>query len=269
MDPHTGSVDVFVAKIADFTDALLKYSWDEYSGYFGYVTCDADGEPTGILRTADGENFNKGLDGTSPLISGSFPKEICDKLWAHLESEQECFTTYGISTVDRSASYFNEEGYWNGAVWMPHQWFLWKAALDAGKGDFAWKIAETALKTYDRECETSGYCFEHFSTHSGWGGGWHHFSGLSTPVLCWHEAYFGTKRITCGFDTIILERKEIDNKVVVNFVKNSDNVTASTVLFSEAVKKVRCNGSEIPVIRRGNASEISLTDPAGTLEYYL
>ncbi len=259
----------YAQDIADFTEALLKYSWDSESGYFGYVTCDADGEPAGILRTIDGENFNKGLDGTSPLISGGFPQAICDKLWAHLESCQECFTPYGISTVDRSASYFNEEGYWNGAVWMPHQWFIWKAALDAGKGDFAWKIAETALKTYDRECESSGYCFEHFSTNSGWGGGWHHFSGLSTPVLCWHEAYYGKKRITCGFDTVLLEREEHTDRVVVNFVRNAAPGAASSVLFSETVKKVCCNGADLPIIRRGKASEISLTDISGRLEYYL
>ncbi|MBR4884190.1 MAG: hypothetical protein IKZ33_02615, partial [Lentisphaeria bacterium] len=241
----------YAEDIAEFTSALLKYSWDSRSGYFGYVTCDADGDPTGILRTAEGENFNKGLDGTSPLIAGGFPAEICDKLWEHLESEQECFTPYGISTVDRTASYFNEEGYWNGAVWMPHQWFIWKAALDAGKGEFAWKIAETALKTYDRECEASGYCFEHFSTHSGRGGGWHHFSGLSTPVLCWHGAYFGKRRISCGFDTTLLERKDHADKVVINFVRNSTPGTYSTVLFSEAVKRVYCNGIELPVVRRG------------------
>ena len=259
----------YAEDIAKFTDALLKYSWDSESGYFGYVTCNADGDPTGILRTAEGENFNKGLDGTSPLISGGFPKDVCDRLWAHLESEQECSTPYGISTVDRTASYFKEEGYWNGAIWMPHQWFLWKAVLDAGKGEFAWKIAETALKTYDRECEASGYCFEHFSTHSGWGGGWHHFSGLSTPVLCWHEAYFGRRRITCGFDTVLLERKDFGGKVVVNFVRNAVPGTRSTVLFSEDVKKVCCDGVDLPVVRRGNASEISLADPAGCLEFYL
>ena len=162
---------VYAEDIQAFTQALLKYSWDEESGYFGYICCDESGSCQGIYCTESGENFNRGLDGTSPLISGGFPEDICSRLWRHLESEDECMTPYGISTVDRSASYFREEGYWNGAIWMPHQWFLWKAALDAGKIDLAWKIARTALETYEKECVASGYCFEHFSTHSGWGGG--------------------------------------------------------------------------------------------------
>lgn len=246
--------------IAELTGTLLRYSWDEKSGYFGYISCDTDGNPQDIMRTESGENFNRGLDGTSPLISGGFPAEITDRLWAHLESESECFTPFGISTVDRSASYFREDGYWNGAVWMPHQWFLWKAALDAGKGDFAWKIAETALKTYDRECSSSGYCFEHFSTHSGWGGGWHHFSGLSTPVLSWHEAYFGNRRFTCGFDLLLLDRQDFDDRVEITYFHHHKTSVAPVVLLAAPVKKVLCNGGELPVIMRGGAAEIRLPE---------
>ena len=260
----------YARDIADFTETLLTSAWDEKSGYFGYISCDADGNPQDILRTESGENFNCGLDGTSPLISGGFPADITDRLWAHLESEKECFTPYGISTVDRSASYFRENGYWNGAIWMPHQWFLWKSALDAGKGDFAWKIAETALKTYDRECESSGYCFEHFSTHSGWGGGWHHFSGLSTPVLCWHEAYFGDRRFTCGFDVLLLDRQDFRDRVEVTYVRHHATACVPAVLFSAPVKKVLCNGVELPVIMRGGAAEVRLPDEQrGNLTYFI
>ncbi|MBE6399693.1 MAG: hypothetical protein E7041_06080 [Lentisphaerae bacterium] len=260
----------YVRDIAELTETLLQHSWDEQSGYFGYISCDGDGEPQGILRTESGENFNKGLDGTSPLISGGFPVTVTDRLWAHLESETECFTPYGISTVDRSASYFRENGYWNGAVWMPHQWFIWKAALDAGKGDFAWKIAETALQTYDRECEASGYCFEHFSTHSGWGGGWHHFSGLSTPVLCWHEAYFGSRRFSCGLDVLVLDRQEYADRIVITYRRHHQTAAAPAVVFSAPVKKVVCNGAEVPVKPRGNAVEITLPDaPQGVITYFI
>lgn len=255
--------------IAGISDALLKYSWDEESGYFGYICCDADGNPQGILRTDTGENFNRGLDGTSPLLSGFLPENISGRLWAHIESERECFTPSGISTVDRSASYFRENGYWNGAVWMPHQWFLWKAALDAGKGDFAWKIAETALRTYDRECESSGYCFEHFSTRSGWGGGWHHFSGLSTPVLCWHEAYFGKSRFTCGFDTVVCQRQDFADRVEIEFVQHGIPGRRSTVLFSTPVKRVTCNGVDLPFVTRGGAVEITIANgTSGKLQIF-
>ena len=39
------------------------------TGYFGYVMHDKDGKPKGIYRYKDGSNFNRGLDGVSPLIA--------------------------------------------------------------------------------------------------------------------------------------------------------------------------------------------------------
>jgi hypothetical protein len=93
---------LYARDIADISAALLKYSWDENSAYFGYVCCDDSGVPQGILRTETGENFNRGMDGTSPLISGGFPAKICNRLWAHLESGTECFTNielHGIQTL--------------------------------------------------------------------------------------------------------------------------------------------------------------------------
>jgi len=249
---------VYAEDIQAFTQALLKYSWDEESGYFGYICCDESGSCQGIYRTESGENFNRGLDGTSPLISGGFPEDICSRLWRHLESEDECMTPYGISTVDRSASYFREEGYWNGAIWMPHQWFLWKAALDAGKIDLAWKIARTALETYEKECVASGYCFEHFSTHSGWGGGWHHFSGLSTPILCWHEAYYGKKRFNGGFDTILHSFSEQNNTIGIELEQHGTAGSSAAVLLSLPARSAQYNGMELPVTRCGNASAVLL-----------
>ena len=53
-----------------------------------------------------------------------------------------CLLKTNPESLRRAISYFRENGYWNGAVWMPHQWFIWKAALDAGKGDFAWKMID-------------------------------------------------------------------------------------------------------------------------------
>ena len=260
--------DFYAADIEDFTRALLKYSWDEESGYFGYICCNETGEVQGIYRTESGENFNRGLDGTSPLIAGGFPQNICRRLWQHLESDKECMTPYGISTVDRSASYFHEEGYWNGAIWMPHQWLLWKAALSDGKIDTAWKIAETALKTYEHECAVTGYCFEHFSTRSGWGGGWHHFSGLSTPILCWHEAYFGKVRFNGGFDTVVLKSRRARQKLTIELEQYGTAGQEAAVLLSVPAKSVRFNGKKLPITRCGNASAVLLPCASkGSLEW--
>lgn len=192
--------------ISILSEALQQYSWDEEAGYFGYVCHDENGNPQGILRHESGSNYNMGLDGAYPLVAGICSTGQEEKLLRHFRSGQELFTPVGVSAVDRSAPYYKGDGYWNGTVWMSHQWFFWKAMLDLGEGDFAYRVAETGLKVWKKEVEASYNCFEHFVIESGRGAGWHHFSGLSTPVLSWFSAYYRPGTLTCGFD-IWMEEK--------------------------------------------------------------
>ena len=75
-----------------------------------------------ILRTEAGENYNKGVDGVTPLIAGICSKEQEKQLLKHLKSAEELWSPVGISTVDMSASYYYDNGYWNGSVWCPYQY---------------------------------------------------------------------------------------------------------------------------------------------------
>lgn len=190
--------DRFIGRLSR---SLQTCSWDEESGYYGYVVHDDNGQATGIYRYRDGSNFNKGLDGTSPLIAGISTPEQNERMMAHIFSPEEMWTDVGISTVDRSAPYYREDGYWNGAVWFPHQWMVWKALLDLGEGDKAYQVARTALDTWEKECRESYYTFEHFIVSSQRGAGWHQFSGLSSPLLNWYAAYFRTGKVSAGFET--------------------------------------------------------------------
>jgi len=183
-----------------FAEALQSYAWDAASGYFGYVVHGEDGHAAEILRHESGANYNRGLDGAYPLVAGICTPEQEERLLAYLASPERHWTPIGLSTVDRSAPYYREDGYWNGAVWMPHQWFFWKTCLDLGHGEFAWQIAQTALGVWRREVEASYNCYEHFIVATGRGAGWHHFGGLSAPVLSWYGAYYRPGRLTAGCD---------------------------------------------------------------------
>lgn len=209
---YKNDVKFYDKQIGMFSNALQQYSWDEQAGYFGYVSHDKDGNATGIYRyPEDNSNFNKGLDGVSPLVAGICTKKQEDALVDHVFSESELWTGVGISTVDQSASYYKADGYWNGAVWMPHQWNVWKALLDCGRASDARKIAETALQTWEKECRESNYTFEHFIISSGRGAGWHQFSGLSSPVVNWFSAYYKVGKVTTGFEIWIAKDRFADN----------------------------------------------------------
>jgi hypothetical protein len=186
--------------IAQLSEALQTHAWDEASGAFGYVCHDANRQPTGILRHESGANFNLGLGGAYPLVAGICTPAQEARLVAALMSEARMWSRCGLSTVDQSAPYYRDDGYWNGAVWMPHQWYFWKALLDLGRADAAYRIAGTGLDVWKREVERSYNCFEHFIVQTGRGAGWHHFGGLSTPVLSWYGAYYRPGRLTTGLD---------------------------------------------------------------------
>lgn len=191
--------------IRQLTRALRDYAWDEESGYFGYVCHDEDGNPGEIFRDETGANFNMGLGGASPLFAGACDQKQAESLWKKLESDSHLWSGCGLSTVDQSAPYYRTDGYWNGAVWMPYQWLFFKAALDAGKTDFAYRLADTLLQLWQGECAQSYHCFEHFMIESRRGAGWHQFSGLSSPIVQFYASYYRTGSLTTGFDTFLRE----------------------------------------------------------------
>ena len=129
-DTVASLVAEYEADIRKVSEALLSNAWDEESGYFGYVLHDPSGEKTEIFRTPEGENYNRGVDGVTPLIAGVCSDSQERRMMEHLKSEKELWTNVGISTVDQSAPYYNDNGYWNGAVWFPYQYLLWRSMLD-------------------------------------------------------------------------------------------------------------------------------------------
>jgi hypothetical protein len=184
-----------------FTAALQRNSWDAESGYYSYVMHDSAGKATGFFKDpVSGVNFNMGLDGAYPLISGMCTPGQQEILIDKVFSSKHMWSPSGITVVDQSAPYYRIDGYWNGAVWMPHQWFIWKSMLDLDRTDLAYKVASKGLDVYKRETDASYYTFEHFLAASGRGAGWHQFSGLSTPVLSWFAAYYKTGTVTPGFE---------------------------------------------------------------------
>jgi hypothetical protein len=107
-----------------------------------------------------------------------------------------------------SAAVYKSDGYWNGSVWMPHQWFVWRYLLDIGEVGFALAIARRALELWEREVRESWCCFEHFPIATQRGPGWHHFGGLSAPILNWHAALHSPGRLSGGYNTWVLSHQQ-------------------------------------------------------------
>lgn len=200
---HLGKSDDVITYQSDIdriTKALNTFSWDDECGYYSYVVHDDNGNAKEKLRTENGENLNKTMDGIYPIIAGATDETQQAKILSHLKNHDEMMSPVGISAVNMKAGYYATNGYWNGNVWFSHQWFVWKTMLDLGENDFAFEIAETALKSWKREVEYSYYTFEMMSIVTGRGGWFHNFGGLSAPVNIWASAYYKAGTFNCGFD---------------------------------------------------------------------
>lgn len=250
--------------IAFFTKAL-EQAWDEESGYYGYVCHNEKGEKTGILRTAQGENYNKGLDGLYPYLAGASPSNREEWILEHIQ--KGLMTKFGVSVVDTTAGYYRKDGYWNGSVWMPHQWILSKALLDRGRHDLSYEIACKGLKVWKNETDETYNCYEHFMVENGRGAGFHQFSGLSSPVMKWFETYYVPGTVTCGFQTKLLQVEWNEDRSAVTIqLESCTERTDLVVCMKEREQGYVLHGcGSMKQINRG-AYCISLNDSKAKLQ---
>lgn len=249
-----------LADIAETERALNELAWDEESGYFGYTVYDRGGRPY-IMRTPDGENFNKGFDGIYPLVAGAVNGERAQRLLAHLKDPRELWSPAGLSAVDMTASYYFDDGYWNGNVWMSHQWYIWKALLDRGEGEFAFQIAERALDMWKAETDFSYNTYECFGIQTRRGGWFHNFGGLSAPICIWAHAYFKPGTVTTGFDVWTDSQSADENgaELQLRYYGKNDRFTVLVTLAEADGFTVLLDGKEIPcVARTRGTAEITL-----------
>ncbi|OON93129.1 MAG: hypothetical protein ATN31_00965 [Candidatus Epulonipiscioides saccharophilum] len=266
----TEDVLIYNIDIENFTDALQNYSWDVEAGYFSYVYHDENGNPLGFLKTEKGENFNKSVDGIYPIIAGACTEEQKNIILERLKSPERLFSHVGISSVDLSASYFDPNGYWNGSVWFPHQWFIYKTMLDIGETDFAYKIANTALESWKKEVDDSYYTFELLNIATGRGGWFHNFGGLSTPINIWANIYYKAGTVTTGFETWIEEAKFSEDFTQCSITIKKTNIrTDSAVIISmaEDIHRaiVKCSIKNIAFTQRIRGT-FEFIIPSGTKE---
>ncbi len=256
-------VDEYAEDVARLTQALNKYSWDSDSGYYSYVIHDKSYEPVGQYKTADGENLNKGLDGIYPIIAGVCDEEQREKIISHLMNEKDMHSPFGISAVDMTASYYTVNGYWNGNIWFPHQWFIFKSMLDMGEGDVARDIAHMALNIWKREVESTYYTFEMVNTVTGCGGWFHNFGGLSTPINMWLKAYYSPGTVNVGFDTYLESVKYSEDfteaDIALTYYGKNEKFTLLAVMAEGEEYTVTLDGEAVPHKNTDGCIEVNIT----------
>ena len=238
----TENNSLFDSDIERYSEAIQKNLWDEESGYYSYLVHDEEGNPKEFLRYKDGTNFNMGLDGAYPFIAGISNAHQSAKILENMKLGM--MTKYGLGVVDTRAPYYTPYGYWNGSVWIPHQWIVMKSLLDKGEIDFALDIANTALGVWKREVDNTYLCFEQFMSENGRGAGFHQFSGLSSPILAFFDMLYKPGTLTCGFGTAVLEKQfDADGKALkAHLVSNCDGANVVICMNGECKYKFTVDG---------------------------
>lgn len=249
-------IKVYDADIEYSTKALNELAWDEESGYFGYTLYDDNKNVTGIMRTEDGENWNKGMDGIYPIVAGAVEGDRKKKVLAHIKNPKEMWSQAGISAVDMSASYYFDDGYWNGNVWMSHQWFVWKTMLDNGEADFAYEIAKRALDMWKYETDFTYNTYECFGIKTKRGGWFHNFGGLSAPICIWANCYFKPQTVTTGLDVWTDYQKTTDTSAEISFkyFGGNEKYTMIVTLKDSSDYTAYLDGKEVGFVERNKGS---------------
>lgn len=244
--------------VRDLSTYLNKYSWDNESGYFSYVMHNEDGSIASKLYANDGSNFNQGLDGLYPLVARVGTNEQITQMLNHLKNPFEINSMIGLSAVSQSASYYRNDGYWNGTIWFSHQWFFWKAMFDHNQIEFADKIAKTALDIWERECGLSYRSLEHFIIESGRGAGWSTFSGLSCPIINWYNAYYTSGRINCGLDCTIIEHGIHEDKFNIQIRKFINESTSLLAVLPGVWQNIQCLLDNVAINFKRSFSDLAI-----------
>ena len=229
--------EVYDRAIAKYSHAILSYAWNEQTGYFSYVVHDEQGQPAGFLKYSDGSDYNQGFDGIYPYIAGITDEGQDGRILDNVRKGM--MTPIGLGVVDTRAGYYRSDGYWNGSVWMPHQWILWRALFDYGEGELAREIADTALKVWKREVDSTYCCFENFMSANGRGSGFHQFSGLSTPVLLFFESYYTPGTVTVGFESTVASEVWNEDKTALELTASVGGKRPMVLVCLAAGKEYR------------------------------
>ena len=131
---------------------------------------------------------------------------------------------------------------------MPHQWFMWKAALAVGDAEFARRIAKTALKVLSEEAIESRGTYEHYSAVTCKGAGCFHFGGLTSIVLNFYNAYYKPGRLTVGHGTWILSQENLADggiRAVVDVMDSRSGIALYSTGKPEKKWTVTVNGEKV------------------------
>jgi glycogen debranching enzyme len=149
------------------TDLINEFMWDEETGFYYHVN---KNDHSFTFKNKD-DLKRKEIIGFLALWSGVADEDQAARLVQHLKNPAEFYRKYGIPTLSADDPYYNPMGYWNGPVWLPWNYLVFRGLRDYNYFSEAADIFYRIKKNVSHQLQTNHYFWEFYSPddlQAGW-----------------------------------------------------------------------------------------------------
>lgn len=146
---------------------INKYLWDDSTQFYYNV----NKNDHSFTFKKKNDLLIKEIIGFLPLWAGISDKEQTDQLMKSLLNKKEFWRNFGIPTLSAKEDYYNPIGYWNGPIWVPWQYLIFRGLLDYGFKAEAKELSEKVANNIIHQLKTDHYFWEFYSADDnqvGW-----------------------------------------------------------------------------------------------------
>ncbi len=150
------------------TELISKYMWDPGTGFYYQI----NKNDHSFTFKKKNDLKRKEIIAFLALWSGVANKEQAAILVKHLTDPEEFWRKYGVPSLSADDPYYNPIGYWNGPVWVPWNYLVFRGLIDYGYKKEAKELAEKVLDNVNYQLKTNHWFWEFYSADDHQAG-WH------------------------------------------------------------------------------------------------
>jgi hypothetical protein len=146
---------------------INEFMWYEATGFYFHIT-----KNTHSFSFKDENDLKrKEMIAFLALWAGIADSLQAEKLLEHFRNPNEFYRRFGMPSLSADDSYYNPIGYWNGPVWIPWQYLIFRGLLDYGYYFDAADLTKRILDNIVFQLKDNHWFWEFFSAddyHAGW-----------------------------------------------------------------------------------------------------
>lgn len=146
---------------------INKYLWDDSTKFYYNVN---KNDQSFSYKSKD-DLMIKEIIGFLPMWAGISDNEKANELMKSLLNKDEFYRRFGVPTLSAKDDYYNPIGYWNGPIWVPWQYLIFRGLLDYGYKTEAKQLAGKVMDNVIHQLKTDHYFWEFYSAddyQAGW-----------------------------------------------------------------------------------------------------